>query len=159
MRIFGCPTYAHVDNGKLEPRSIKCVFIGFNSDVKGYKLWCQETRKVVISRDVVFDETSMLRDPPYRHAFEVEKQNSGTHVEFEIGSRSTPEPTFESNSDSVDVASSSQASPQYSIAKDRPRRDIRPPQRYREADLVAYALNVAEEIDSNEETHFIFRGY
>ena len=26
LKIFGCPTYAHVDNGKLEPRSIKCVF-------------------------------------------------------------------------------------------------------------------------------------
>ncbi|KAG8492533.1 hypothetical protein CXB51_009766 [Gossypium anomalum] len=24
LRIFGCPLYAHVDNGKLEPRSIKC---------------------------------------------------------------------------------------------------------------------------------------
>ena len=72
-------------------------------------------------------------------------------MEFEIGSRSTSKPTTKSNSDSVDVASSSQASPQYSIAKDRPRRDIRPPQRYGEADLVAYVLNVAEEIDSNEE--------
>ncbi|KAG8493469.1 hypothetical protein CXB51_010771 [Gossypium anomalum] len=28
--------------------------------VKGYKLWCPENRKVVISRDVVFDETAML---------------------------------------------------------------------------------------------------
>ncbi|CAL9106825.1 unnamed protein product, partial [Musa textilis] len=32
---------------------------------------------------------------------------------------------------------------QYSIANDRPRRVIRPPQRY--ANLVAYALSVAEE--------------
>ena len=23
LKIFGCPTYAHVDNGKMEPRSIK----------------------------------------------------------------------------------------------------------------------------------------
>ncbi|KAG8485551.1 hypothetical protein CXB51_018907 [Gossypium anomalum] len=26
LKIFGCPAYAHVNNGKLEPRSIKCVF-------------------------------------------------------------------------------------------------------------------------------------
>ena len=54
LRIFGCPAYAHVDNGKLEPRSIKCVFLGYKASVKGYKLWYPENRKVVISRDVVF---------------------------------------------------------------------------------------------------------
>ncbi|KAG8498865.1 hypothetical protein CXB51_005704 [Gossypium anomalum] len=34
-RIFGCPAYAHVDNGKLELRSIKCVFLGYKAGVKG----------------------------------------------------------------------------------------------------------------------------
>ncbi|KAG8486155.1 hypothetical protein CXB51_019539 [Gossypium anomalum] len=60
LKIFGCLAYAHVDNGKLEMRSIKCVFLGYKAGVKGYKLWCPENRKVVISRDVVFDETAML---------------------------------------------------------------------------------------------------
>ena len=27
LRIFGCPVYAYVDNGKLEPRSRKCIFL------------------------------------------------------------------------------------------------------------------------------------
>ncbi|KAG6524597.1 hypothetical protein ZIOFF_014531 [Zingiber officinale] len=27
LKIIGCPMYAHVDNGNLEPRSVKCVFI------------------------------------------------------------------------------------------------------------------------------------
>ncbi|KAG8489027.1 hypothetical protein CXB51_017119 [Gossypium anomalum] len=52
LKIFGCPAYAHVDNGKLESRSIKCIFLGYKAGVKGYKLWCPENRKVVISRDV-----------------------------------------------------------------------------------------------------------
>ncbi|PHT99744.1 hypothetical protein BC332_29532 [Capsicum chinense] len=39
------------------------------------------------------------------------------------------------------ISSSPPVAPQYSIAKDRPRRDIRPPQKYAEANLVAYALN------------------
>ena len=38
LKIFGCPVYAYVDNGKLEPRSIKCVFLGYKAGVKGYKL-------------------------------------------------------------------------------------------------------------------------
>ncbi|KAK3011590.1 hypothetical protein RJ639_012236 [Escallonia herrerae] len=36
---------------------------------------------------------------------------------------------------------------QYNIAKNRPRREIRPPQKYGYADMVAYALSVAESID------------
>ncbi|KAG8472774.1 hypothetical protein CXB51_034669 [Gossypium anomalum] len=46
LKIIGCLAYAHVDNGKLEPRSIKCVFLGYKAGVKGYKLWCPESRKV-----------------------------------------------------------------------------------------------------------------
>ena len=62
MKIFGCPTYAHVDNGKLEPRiSMKCIFLGYKFGVKGYKLWCLETKKLVINRDVIFYETSMIQ--------------------------------------------------------------------------------------------------
>ena len=61
LKIFGCLTYAHVDNGKLEHRSMKCIFLGYKYGVKGYKLWCPETKKLVISRDVIFDETSMIQ--------------------------------------------------------------------------------------------------
>ncbi|KAG8480232.1 hypothetical protein CXB51_024818 [Gossypium anomalum] len=43
------------------------------------------------------------------------------------------------------------SSPQYSIAKNRTRREIKPLKKYAEADLVAYALNVAEDIDANQE--------
>ena len=39
LKIFGCLVYAHVDNGKLELRSVKCIFLGYKSGVKGYKLW------------------------------------------------------------------------------------------------------------------------
>ncbi|KAG8497073.1 hypothetical protein CXB51_008352 [Gossypium anomalum] len=99
LKIFGCPAYAHVDNGKLEPRSIKCVFLGYKAGVKGYKLWCPENRKVVISRYVVFDETAMLPNLSLKDSSNKENQK----------------------------------------------------QKYVEVDLVAYALNVAEDIDANQE--------
>ena len=60
LKFFLCPAYALVDNGKLEPISMKCIFLGYKYGVKSYKLWCLETKKLVISRDVIFIETSMI---------------------------------------------------------------------------------------------------
>ncbi|KAI4313021.1 hypothetical protein MLD38_037800 [Melastoma candidum] len=63
LRIFGCSAYAHVNDGKLEPRAMKCIFLGYAKGVKGYRLWCTEkdrTPKFIISRDVTFDESAMF---------------------------------------------------------------------------------------------------
>ena len=59
-RIFGCPTFVHVHSpyrGKLDPRAIKCVFIGYAPNKKGYKCYHPQSRKVYISKDVTFHET------------------------------------------------------------------------------------------------------
>ena len=63
LRIFGCSAYAHVNEGKLEPRAKKCIFLGYASGVKGYRLWCPNSKgpRFLISRDVTFDESSMLK--------------------------------------------------------------------------------------------------
>ena len=42
MRVFGCPAYAHIKQGKLEPMALKGVFLGYPEGVKGYKLWLLE---------------------------------------------------------------------------------------------------------------------
>ena len=62
LESFGCTAYAHVDNGKLEPRAIKCLFLSYGSGVKGYKLWNPETRKTFMRRSVVFNEYVMFTD-------------------------------------------------------------------------------------------------
>jgi hypothetical protein len=64
LRVFGCTGYAHVDNGKLESRAVKCIFLGYQSGVKGYKLWNPQTQNVVISRNVIFNESAMFPDNP-----------------------------------------------------------------------------------------------
>jgi hypothetical protein len=61
FKVFGCPVYAHVNERKLEPRAKKCVFVGYPMNVKGYKLWCPSSSKFFISRDVTFDETTILK--------------------------------------------------------------------------------------------------
>jgi hypothetical protein len=40
-----------VNDGKLEPMSKKCIFLGYEDGVKGYRLWCSDPRspKFIIS--------------------------------------------------------------------------------------------------------------
>ena len=51
----------HVKKDKLDPRAKKGVFEGFKRGIKGYKIWDPKDRKFVLSRDVTFDETLMLK--------------------------------------------------------------------------------------------------
>ena len=62
LRVFGCPAYFHVNDGKLEPRAKKVIFLGYATGVKRYRLWCPDPKspKFVISRDITFDESYML---------------------------------------------------------------------------------------------------
>ncbi|GJW57802.1 retrovirus-related pol polyprotein from transposon TNT 1-94 [Tanacetum coccineum] len=59
LRIFGSITYVHVPSqrlSKLDDRSKKHVFVGYDKQSKGYKLYNPVTRKVVVSRDMEFEE-------------------------------------------------------------------------------------------------------
>ena len=58
LRNFGCVGNAHNKEGKLDPRSTKCIFLGYAEGVKGYRLWYLEPKgtKLIISRDVIFNE-------------------------------------------------------------------------------------------------------
>ncbi|KAH9793262.1 hypothetical protein KPL71_004466 [Citrus sinensis] len=62
LKVFGCPAYAHVNQGKLAPRALKGQFLGYPDRVKEYKLWCTdlEPPKCIISRDVAFNEKVVL---------------------------------------------------------------------------------------------------
>jgi hypothetical protein len=48
-----------VENGKLERRAAKCVFLRYGSGVKGYKLWNPETKKSMLIRSVVSNKSEM----------------------------------------------------------------------------------------------------
>lgn len=62
MRAFGCPVYAHVRQGKLEARALKCMFLYYPAGVKGYKFQCTSFKspKVIISKDVMFNKSKMF---------------------------------------------------------------------------------------------------
>ncbi|KAG8496284.1 hypothetical protein CXB51_009218 [Gossypium anomalum] len=59
LRVFGCVCYAHVPVAKRDKLAKKAqlgILVGYNSIKKGYRILDPSTKKVSVSRDVVFDE-------------------------------------------------------------------------------------------------------
>ncbi|KAM0015323.1 putative RNA-directed DNA polymerase [Helianthus debilis subsp. tardiflorus] len=59
FRVFGCIGHVHVPAQlrlKLDARSHKCVLFGISTVSKAYRMYDPIKRKIVISRDVIFDE-------------------------------------------------------------------------------------------------------
>ena len=67
LRVFGGVAYVHIrreERTKIEPKSQKCIFLGYgDSGEMGYRLWDLENRKIIRSKDVIFDETCMYKEP------------------------------------------------------------------------------------------------
>jgi hypothetical protein len=59
LKAFGCIAYMHVPDEKIskqDPKAKKCIFIIYSLEQKGYRCFNPSTRKLQVSRDVVFDE-------------------------------------------------------------------------------------------------------
>lgn len=57
--IFGFIAYAHVPDQRrteLEEKGVKCIFLGVSDHSKAYKLYNPNTKKIIISHDVIFGE-------------------------------------------------------------------------------------------------------
>ncbi len=66
FRVFNYIAYVHVPDekrSKLHPKAEKCIFIGYSLEQKGYICFNLSTRKLQVSRDVVFDEMASLYPP------------------------------------------------------------------------------------------------
>ena len=64
FRNFGSICYVHVlehNRTILDPKSKKCIFVGYDTHRKGWRCMDLETKKVIESRDVVFDEISSYK--------------------------------------------------------------------------------------------------
>lgn len=59
LRVFGCRAYAHIPDAerrKLDKKAEALIFVGYSLTSKGYRLFDQTTRKLVVRRDVSFNE-------------------------------------------------------------------------------------------------------
>ncbi|KAH7296027.1 hypothetical protein KP509_26G005100 [Ceratopteris richardii] len=71
FKVFGSQAYVHIekkDCGKLDVKAIKTVFIGYAIESKGYKVYIQETRSIVlscntyISKNQIYDKKAEILD-------------------------------------------------------------------------------------------------
>ena len=64
FRIFGILTYSHVPSKKrtkLEPTTEKGIFVGYDETAKAFRIYLPSQRKVVVRRDVKFEEERAFR--------------------------------------------------------------------------------------------------
>lgn len=82
LEVFGCIGYVHISQGKLKPRAVKCMFLGFTRVVKRFRFWHPTEKRCINSRDVIFREHEMFmtQEPPNdttsqnpKYSFEVEQ--------------------------------------------------------------------------------------
>ncbi|GAB2280939.1 hypothetical protein Dimus_039437 [Dionaea muscipula] len=61
LRLFGCTSYVRdIRPGltKLDPKPLRCIFLGYSCTQKGYRCYSPDLRRFCISVDVVFDEAT-----------------------------------------------------------------------------------------------------
>lgn len=70
LRVFGCAWYPYLSpyvKNKFDPKSLLCVFVGYNERYKGYRCYHPPTGRVYINRHVLFDESRLPYTDVYRH--------------------------------------------------------------------------------------------
>ena len=58
-KVFGSQGYAHVDKTKrlkLDKKEFKCMFLGYSSGVKSYRVWNFGSKRLEITQSVTFQE-------------------------------------------------------------------------------------------------------
>ena len=65
LRIFGCRAFVHTPDEtrrKLDAKAQLHIFVGYSDTSKGYRCWNPTSRRVITSRDVLFDESKPFRE-------------------------------------------------------------------------------------------------
>lgn len=148
-----CKIPSEVWSSRSAKYSLLRVFMGYGDGVKRYTVWSPSENRMVLSRNGVFDEASMVRSSG--SSSEAEKGSTDKQVELQDDHEVIDVQAHTENQEErvEDVQlESTKVQPldvtERSIVKDRPRRiDVRPPERYHFDDMVGYALQVAEEVD------------
>lgn len=63
FRVFGCVAHVHIpdqNRSKLDDKSRRCVLLGVSDESKAWRLYDPISKKIIVSKDVVFEEEKGL---------------------------------------------------------------------------------------------------
>ena len=66
LHVFFSTAYYNVKESRLDAKAKKTLFMSTTGGVKGFHLWCYVTKKIILSRDVTFDESAMLKQKDFQ---------------------------------------------------------------------------------------------
>jgi len=166
LRVFGCTAHvlaSKIGRDKFDAKSTRCILIGYAADA--YKLYNPVTKRVLCSRDVVFNEQGEEKPATTKQAgpqlvtlivpSDVETRISDDHDTFKsckinpdlaAATSIPPSPKLAPRSDSENFSSDDNSDDDRSIATHKPRRNIKPPARLIEetsAEYLKHHANVA----------------
>ena len=90
------------DRKKLDAKSKRCIFLGYGTDVKGYRLYDIQRSRVTFSRDVILDEKHFGFEENEKDEFEKEQEDS-RKVEIECEFRDQEVPVDQDTDNEVEV--------------------------------------------------------
>lgn len=129
---------------------------------KGFKVWNLESTGIrcFYTRDVTFDETKMGYILRQEAEGKSQHGNDGSQFEVELLGKDSeieqqdhPEVDQESDDTEGENPPENDTS-DYRLAQDRQRRTIKPPLRFGHADLIHYALSIAEDVEFQEPSNY-----
>uniref|UniRef100_A0A2N9IBW6 Integrase catalytic domain-containing protein n=1 Tax=Fagus sylvatica TaxID=28930 RepID=A0A2N9IBW6_FAGSY len=131
LKVFGCVSYVHIDSdarSKLDAKSRKCFFIGYGDETFGYRFWDDQNRKVIRSRNVIFNEQVMYKDRSSTKLDDVKvEQKKSEFVNLDEFSNNTMQNSGQEEKENADPQVE-QCTPTITVR--RSSRNIRPPQRF-----------------------------
>ena len=79
FKVFGCKAYMPVpkeNRKKWDSKTKKCIFVGYSITSKGYRLYDPVSRKICVSRDVLFDEDQFIHRKKGAQVFDTNDSDS-----------------------------------------------------------------------------------
>lgn len=99
LRTFGCQAWYKIKKpkAKFAPRAEKGIMVGYSSESKAYRIYNPITRKIILARDVTFDENVFPAKQWKHHRVEKAKEWATLYIDAQDDHReipiATPEPS------------------------------------------------------------------
>jgi hypothetical protein len=136
FRVFGCKAYMHVpkeNRRKWDSKTKKCIFVGYSITSKGYRLYEPISRKICISRDVLFDEDQFIQHKEDTQVFDIGDSDLIPECGKETNTEETNTEETDSEETDIEKTSTEETNSKETDMEEPPRRSTRkrePPDRH-----------------------------